>query len=109
MRNRARALLKAKMDLPQQGFIDEAWCRRRIAGYATLDPSQLYVDLTAPATINAVMQNRTLVRLASQLKLTGIDRGDLLGQKRLVTQTIARVIYDATSAGPVGLLGTTPA
>jgi hypothetical protein len=92
-----KALLASRNKAPQQGYIDAAWYQHRTAGYTILATDQIYVDLTASTTINALMQNRELIRLIRRLNLTGLDRGDLLGQKRVVTQTIARIIYEKTT------------
>lgn len=90
---------------PEQGYISQEWCRTRAAGYTTLDPGLLFVDVAATSSVQALRESQRLAALALQHGYNDIDRSLVLGQDRRFTQEIARVIYEGSDIASGGLPG----
>lgn len=72
------------------------WCSSRWLGKTRLDPALRFVDVEAPDTLQVLRETPKIAQVAVELGLPDIDRSVLTGPYRLLTQQIARIVYEQT-------------
>jgi hypothetical protein len=68
------------------------WQTQRMVTHTVLEPSLLFVDLTAAETIQYL--RRPLAAVAHSLGLPDIDEAAVIGPNRAFTQRVARYLYE---------------
>lgn len=76
------------------GLIHAKWRNKRLVGSALLDPNLRFANLETWRTLLFLRASRRVMSVASDLKLTRLDRSALLGQHRRLTQEVARYVYE---------------
>lgn len=83
-------------DFPEHGRLDATWLLRRRIGYAIIPPHAQFADVGHASTIQYL--NRTFSSDLANYGLEDLDVSTLTSKHRLLTQRVARHLYECVDA-----------